>query len=97
MVAVGVHGLPLPGGGAHVLDAVLRLPAQLGAGLARVRVAGGDVPGPAAADDIGDGLAAGLLVGAQDLQDAVALAGAQIADKEAAARLQLPEGREVPF
>ena len=40
-------------------------------------------------------MAAGFLKGVQHVHDAVALAGAQVADEEAAAGLQLPDGADV--
>ena len=60
VVAVGVLLLPVPAVGAHLLDAVLSLPAQLTLGLGGVGVALGDVAGAARVDDIGDLFAAGF-------------------------------------
>lgn len=92
MVAIGVVLLPVPAVGAHLLDAVLGHPAQLVLSLGGVGVALGDITGAAGIDDVGDLLAAGLGEGMDDVQHAVALAGAQIADEETAAGLQLADG-----
>ena len=95
MVAVGVVLLPVPAVGAHVLDAVFGHPAQLPLGLGGVGVAFGDVAGAAGLDDVGQLFAAGLFKGVQHVHDAVALAGAQVADEEAAAGLQLLDGADM--
>ena len=95
MIAVGVVLLPVPAVGTHLLDAVLSHPAQLILGLGGVGVALGDVAGAARVDDVGDLLAAGLGEGVDDIQHAVALAGAQIADEQAAVRLQLLDGADM--
>ena len=87
MVAIGVVLLPVPAVGAHFLDAVLGHPAQLVLGLGGVGVALGDITGAACLDDVGDLLAAGLGESVDDIQHAVTLAGAQIADEEAACLL----------
>ena len=92
MVAVGVVLLPVPAVGTHLLDAVLSHPAQFILGLGGVGIALGDIAGAAGIDHIGELLAAGLLKGMDDIQHAVTLAGAQIADEEAAAGLQLADG-----
>ena len=92
VVAIGVVLLPVPAVGAHLLDAVLSHPAQLVLGLGGVGVALRDITGAARVDDVGDLLAAGLGEGMDDIQHAVTLAGAQIADEEAAAGLQLADG-----
>ena len=81
VVAVRVLLLPVPAVGAHFLDAVLSHPAKLIPGLGGVSIALGDVAGAAGLDDVGDGLAAGLLEGVDDIQHAVALAGAEVAVK----------------
>ena len=78
--------------GAHVLNAVLCHPAQLVLGLGGVGVALSDIAGAAGVDDVGDLLAAGLFKGMEHFQHAVALAGAQVADEQAAVRFQLPDG-----
>ena len=78
--------------GAHFLNAVLGLPAELTLGLGGIAPALGDVAGAARVDDIGDLLAAGLAEGVDDVQHAVAVAGAQIADEQAGLLLQLFDG-----
>ena len=95
VVAVRVLLLPVPAVGAHLLDAVLSHPAQLVFGLGGVSVALGDVAGAAGIDDVGDGLAAGFLEGMDDIQHAVTLAGAEVADEEAAVRFQLLDGADM--
>ena len=52
-------------------------------------------PGAARVDDIGQVLAAGLAVCFDDVQHAVALAGAEVADEEAAVRFQLLDGADM--
>ena len=95
VVAVGVVLLPVPAVSAHLLDAVLRHPTQLVLCLGGVGVALGDIAGAAGIDHIGDLLAAGLGEGVDDFQHAVALAGAQIADEQAAVRFQLLDGTDM--
>ena len=95
LIAVGVVALPVPAVGAHLLNAVLGLPAQLALGLAGVTPALGNVAGAARVDNIGNLLAAGLAEGVDDVQHAVAVAGAQIADEQAGLLLQLLDGRHV--
>ena len=95
VVALGVLLLPVPAVGAHLLDAVLSHPAQLTLGLGGVGVALGDIAGAAGLDDVGELLAAGFLKGMDDIQHAVALAGAQVADEEAAIGLQLADGADM--
>ena len=68
LVAVGVVALPVPAVGAHLLDAVLGLPAQLTLGLAGITPALGNVAGAARIDDVGELLAAGLAEGMDDVQ-----------------------------
>ena len=87
--------LPVPAVGAHLLNAVLGLPAQLALGLAGVAPALGNVAGAARVDDVGNLFAAGLAEGVDDIQHAVAVAGAQIADEQAGLLLQLLDGRHV--
>ena len=70
-------------------------PAQLILGLGGVGIALGDIAGAAGIDHIGDLLAAGLLKGMDDIQHAVAVAGAQIADEQAAVGLQLLDGADM--
>ena len=53
--------LPVPAVGAHFLNTVLGLPAELTLGLGGIAPALGNVAGAARVDDIGDLLAAGLL------------------------------------
>ena len=84
LISVGVLGLPLPGGSAHLFNAVLGFPAHLVPGLLGVCVAGGNVAGATGVHDVGQFLAAGLLIGVENVQHAVALAGTQVAHKEAA-------------
>ena len=84
--------LPVPAVGAHFLNAVLGLPAELTLGLGGIAPALGDVAGAARVDDIGDLLAASLAEGVDDVQHAVAVAGAQIADEQAGLLLQLFDG-----
>ena len=95
MVAVGVVLLPIPAVGTHLLDAVLSHPAQLILGLGGVGIALGDIAGTAGIDHIGELLAAGLLKGMDDIQHAVAVAGAQVADEQAAVGLQLLDGADM--
>ena len=76
MVAVGVLLLPVPAVGAHLLDAVLSLPAQLTLGLGGVGVALGDVAGAARVN----GRSVTTLEG---LQEEAAEFGAFIADQGA--------------
>ena len=60
LIPIRVVALPVPAVGAHLLDAVLRLPAQLALGLGGVAPALGNVAGAARVDHIGDLLTAGL-------------------------------------
>ena len=74
-VPIGVHGLPFPAGSAHLVNTELCPPAHLVKGFFGVGVALGNIAGAAGINDVGQGLAAGLFIGLQDLQNAVALAG----------------------
>ena len=95
VVAIGVVLLPVPAVGTHLLDAVLSHPAQLILGLGGIGIALGDIAGAAGIDHIGELLAAGLLKGMDDIQHAVAVAGAQVADEQAAVGLQLLDGADM--
>ena len=95
MIAVGIHRLPLPGGGAHLLDAVLGGPAQYVSGLGRVGVAGGDIARTAGVHRVGQRLAAGFFIGVENIHHAVALAGTQVADEKTTVGLQLFQRRQM--
>ena len=56
------------------------MPAQQLFGLGGVRVADGDVAGTPGSDPVGKRQAVGLFKGMDDIQDAVARAGAQVDD-----------------
>ena len=87
--------MPLPAGGAHVLNAPLGLPAHLVKGLLRVGVAFGDIAGAAGVHHVGQLSAAGFFIGVKHIQHAVSNAGAQVADKQAALALQLLQSGHV--
>ena len=57
-------------------------PAQLVLGLGGVGVALRDITGAARVDDVGNLFAAGLAEGVDDVQHAVTVAGAQVADEQ---------------
>ena len=81
--------------GAHILDAVLSFPAQLALGLGGVGPALGDVAGAARVDDVGQLAPAGFAEGVDDVQHAVSVAGAQVADEQTGLLLQLFDGRHM--
>ena len=83
-VAVGVEALPVPTVTYHVVDVEAGFPAQFFGGFVGVAVAGGDVAGSAGLDDIGDFDSVYTLEGMHHVEDAVAVAGAEVVDGEAA-------------
>lgn len=91
-VALGVGPMPVPRGGDDVFEPCpARLPAQLAYGFVRSRHQAGRVSRPARLLDGLDGLACGLLAGADDLKDRVTLAVAQIEET----RLARGQGQDV--
>ena len=92
LVAVGVHFLPVPAVAAHLFDTVLGFPAKLVFGFGGVAVAGGDVAGAAWLDGVGDGHTVDFLKGIDNVEDAVAMACAEVVDGEAAAAVDGLEG-----
>ena len=93
--AVGVLLLPVPAVADHLFDAVLGFPAQLAFGFGGVAVAGGDVAGTAGLDAVGHLDTVHLDEGVDHVEDAVAVACAEVVDVEAAAALDGLEGADV--
>ena len=79
-VALGVLALPVPAVADHLVDAVLRLPAQLGLRLGGVAVAGGDVAGTTGLDAVGHLDAVDPNEGLHHIEDAVAVTRSNIID-----------------
>ena len=75
---MGVHGLPAPDVGAHVVDAVRGLPAELAERLARVGRELCDVAGAARRDLVWDGTPCRLLHRVDHLQHTVSTAHTQV-------------------
>jgi hypothetical protein len=76
-----IHGLPAPRIGAHLVQAALRFPAQLGFSPAWVSVTYWQVAGPAGDNPVWDGLATCPFISLNYFQDAVALSGTQVVDQ----------------
>lgn len=75
-VPIRVLLLPVPAAPAHVINIVFRMPAQLTVSLERIRIADGNIAGTACLDDVGNGDAAGLFKGVDQIQHATAATGA---------------------
>ncbi len=79
-ISVRVHRLPFPGVSAHLLNAVLSFPAEFIFRFGSIGVAGCDIAGAAWLDFIRNCFAAGFFVSLDNIEYAVAFAGAEVVD-----------------
>ena len=80
VVAIGVVLLPVPAVSAHLLNAVLSFPAEFIFRFGSIGVAGCDIAGAAWLDFIRNCFAAGFFVSLDNIEYAVAFAGAEQVD-----------------
>ena len=81
---VGVILLPVPAVPAHILNAVLRFPAEFFIGLSRIRIAGVNISGTPALDDVRNFKSVCSFKGLHHVQHRVTNTGAQVKDLDAA-------------
>ena len=83
--------------GAHILNAVLRLPTQFVSCLTGIGPALGNVAGAAGINNVGQFLAAGLFKGMNHIQNGIAMPRTQIVNHKTGGGFQLPDGADMPL
>ena len=97
LVSVRILTLPVPAVVAHLVDAILSLPAQLAFSLRRVAVASGNVASATRLDRVGNLYAINLFKSLHHIQHAVTVTSAEIVDSQSATAVNGLECSYVAF